>query len=810
MSPPLQYLHLPAVTLDLSDGFMDHLARGDETALVLFQEFGRQGDAPFFTGIPPSGRARDHRSDFQEGRAYATIARYFLRECRENGIHFWSPSALRKVVETAGRLLRKSGRPETFSELENAWFLFLLAGSRSGRTTADRQRKRDGMAQSLDIARQLRSPDAAVLRIHLAVALAAEGLPPREFGDQLQRDLAQVSRNPEFMQNDSPLWVMAHLCFWAEGQWTRPHPKSDARLGLMAPDASCDLPFFQTRVGTDFPPEAVAAIPKQCLQFLEPLPLVHPAWHGALLFLKAAFQKTAPLRPDAPSTQKTVEGRLRVAIQLWEMMEGKLRTASALDLRRHESAFRDASDLAFLSALEINDLPLAARVADAAKSRPARRWSLRIPNDPSGKVLSPEVLIQEREQMGNGQFVKTRPGVAPFPAIREEPFPDRAAHGSLVVQFYLVKMDGLDRGYALICGPDGWRECHEFDVAALRRWHRQWRRLYFSIPPRQRSRSSEMLPELCRTLGKTFSFLFDMPEAQTGTSPALLLIPHDFLHQLPLHGSCRGERESLLHLFRCTYLPALHFAHAATPSIRPEWKAFFNIPEFHAHRTDASGKEGRGGVMEASEREQLETLFQAPRFTFGMEQLRSLRAPVPEVIALFCHGNSHPLNPLSSRLETTPGLKLSEFLKARIDFRGATLILSACESDFGSGSDFKMDEHYSFSAAFLQKGASRVLGTLWETNYPMVMDVLKGLKQGGLESVRRFLARLLEDAHLEGEPENLFHALTFKIYSAECLPGTFLARKETHRKRHEGISFSGEIGGGPAHHAARTAGAHPP
>lgn len=807
VSHPLQYLHLPAVTLDLSDGFLDHVTRGNETAIVLFHEFGREGGAPFFMGIPVSGGTADRRSNFHEGRAYARIARHLLRECQEKGRHFWSFSALRNVLRTADRLLRKSGRVETFSEVEKAWLLFLSAESRSGRTAADRQRKRDEMARSLQISHNCSSPEAALLRIHIRVAMAEEEDPTGEFGPALRRDLARVSRNPEFLQRLGHVWDLAHLHLWAKPPSDGPVPKTDSRSDPMAGAPSLRRrPFFQPPPGLDSRPEAVVAPGEADLQFLASLPLGHPGWKATLLFLKRTFQRKAPPRPAAPFSQADPDAPWRFAIPLWGVIEEKLRAPAPLELQRHESVFRDASDLAFLSALEINDLPLAARIADAVKSRPARHWRGRESRRARGVDSPAEGFMQERAQIANGQFIKT-PARAEIPPLAENgPFPDRAAEGSLIVQFYLVKMNGFARGYALICGTDGWREWREFDPSPLRGWHRQWRRLYFSIPPRRRSRSSEMLPELCRTLGKTFSFLFDMPEAQTGTSPALLLIPHDFLHQLPLHGSCRGEREFLLHFFRCTYLPALHFAHAAATSTRPAWKAFSNIPELHAHRTDAAGNEGRGGAMEASDRDQLETMFQSFRFTFGMEHLRSLRPPVPEVIALFCHGSSHPLNPLSSGLETTPRLKLSEFLKARIDFCGATLVLSACESDFGSGSDFQMDEHYSFSAAFLQKGAARVLGILWETDYPMVMDVLKGLKQGGLESVRRFLARLLEDAHLEREPENLFHALTFKIYSAECLPGTFLARKETQRQRHERISFSGEVAEGSGPHATRAGG----
>lgn len=91
------------------------------------------------------------------------------------------------------------------------------------------------------------------------------------------------------------------------------------------------------------------------------LPFSHVIWDDAVRFVRRLRKHKFDAWRD-------------LAIKMWEAAETKAIDTTSLRIRWYWSRQRNLYDLAFLAALDNDDVKKAAKIADSAKSKPALTW----------------------------------------------------------------------------------------------------------------------------------------------------------------------------------------------------------------------------------------------------------------------------------------------------------------------------------------------------------------------------------------------------------------------------------------------------
>lgn len=183
------------------------------------------------------------------------------------------------------------------------------------------------------------------------------------------------------------------------------------------------------------------------------------------------------------------------------------------------------------------------------------------------------------------------------------------------------------------------------------------------------------------------------------------LIPHDMWAYLPLH-ALRANGGPLMERFPIVYAPnARTFALTLRSSGEGEMRKLRNIlvagnPTFDLKHAEDEAKwvAGYFGVHPCLGREATKI------------RIRS-ELPDKDLVHLACHGFFHAYEPLESGLLMAGKRTLNVHDIKAAQIKAELVTLSACES--GLNDPYKPSESRGLSRAFLESGASSVLGTLW-------------------------------------------------------------------------------------------------
>jgi CHAT domain-containing protein len=157
-----------------------------------------------------------------------------------------------------------------------------------------------------------------------------------------------------------------------------------------------------------------------------------------------------------------------------------------------------------------------------------------------------------------------------------------------------------------------------------------------------------------------------------------------------------------------------------------------------------------------------EATFIAARFEDGLSlvggeaTLAALQAhcAAADVVHLACHAGFRADNPRFSALHLADGPLTVDAAEA-LDLRGATVVLSACETGLADHGD----EMVGLVRAFLVAGASRVVASLWPVDDAVAADTMaafydalrRGVGTGAaLQSARRTMKMRLSHPHFWG------------------------------------------------------------
>ena len=184
----------------------------------------------------------------------------------------------------------------------------------------------------------------------------------------------------------------------------------------------------------------------------------------------------------------------------------------------------------------------------------------------------------------------------------------------------------------------------------------------------------------------------------------LIVVPHEFLHYLPFHALCDGER-FLVDAFSFSYIPSasLHYLHRARRATARRQTLVLGVP-------DKAAPQIRNEIRAVAA-----TLPDARVFLGRGASEQRLRAlgPTSRIVHIATHGSFRQDNPMFSSIRLgTSQLSLFDLYGLRLSSELVTL--SGC----GTGLNVVVggDELVGLVRGWLYAGAQALLATLWDVN----------------------------------------------------------------------------------------------
>ena len=219
--------------------------------------------------------------------------------------------------------------------------------------------------------------------------------------------------------------------------------------------------------------------------------------------------------------------------------------------------------------------------------------------------------------------------------------------------------------------------------------------------------SAPYMKKLCESIGKELSFLFNLPREQP-----VVFIPHGFLHLVPIHMAIDGESENdprqkiWAYERKFTYLPAWTLIGSDHESASPHATAHVQILKYFRYRYPLLRQRN------------LDTIDPVSSTDICALQNTSSH------LFFLCHGTADPNNPFNSGLKLHNGkLTIREMLSYMPRIPGSAILLGACETDMVGATASPLDEHISVSSSLLEKGASEVIGGLFNLRVEYIEEV---------------------------------------------------------------------------------------
>jgi CHAT domain-containing protein len=421
---------------------------------------------------------------------------------------------------------------------------------------------------------------------------------------------------------------------------------------------------------------------------LDGIPLSFPLWEDTVDLLYRIKNDDQKIWIDA-------------AIAAWEACqkeEGKLKLS--LHVRWYWSRWATLYDLAFLAAHKKNDPLLAARVADSLKSRPVAKL---ISMEKNMSAHDREILeavwgIETNFAAGNFQVNYNRAATAKQTSDGPDTIDFKVTKkGWSVIHLYISKNQTV---YAVVFNDNDSSSVIELgEITKTWEHYQDWKTVLLKEPL---SDTNNALKELCESCGKMLEKAFQKVKNENH----ILFVPHGFLHLVPLHASFING-QPLFMTRKCLFLPAWWLYPRENQGIRSNgsllltnWAQPHDLTDFIDHSIWLNDKK----------------VFCTPDDC--VNSLTGCKDDFSwQLIVFYCHGQANYSNPYQSALKMAGGPLTHQTIAQLTDpcFTGAQVILTACETDVVYDGASESDEHLSLAAAFLQKKAAAVCGTLFKS-----------------------------------------------------------------------------------------------
>jgi len=452
---------------------------------------------------------------------------------------------------------------------------------------------------------------------------------------------------------------------------------------------------------------------KAVIRKLESAFFSDPLWEDSVEFL-------LKLREDG------VEGWKALALQSWLACSlAEKNISSTLHIRWYWSRMRSLYDLAFIAAG--NNYEQKAKIADSLKSRPALRWQGW--NELAQKDPRIKEHLDAEDAARTGKYVKQ---INELYKSTQRMANDVAEHGIddgdidfnnvpsgwVAIHYYINQLD--KKCYALIYNPANpedskWTEHFVENIDGLFSAYMEWQVNYSIHKDKEDKReAAKYLAKLCKNIGSAMSFLFD--PVVVPNSNKVVFMPHDFLHRLSLHGAVNSG-DIFLEQHACCYLPAWSYAKKNKNGSTNGNYLFGYVPEStSSFNTVWSGHEWSNKAARKG----------------AMTHLLEDNASAPNLLVLWCHGTADAINPFNAKLHLKDrSISYHELTTSTIKLDGSKVVLGACETDLAPALSDVIDEHLSFSTAFMNKNASEILGTMWKVLDDNVAEIVESIFADG-------------------------------------------------------------------------------
>jgi CHAT domain-containing protein/tetratricopeptide (TPR) repeat protein len=248
---------------------------------------------------------------------------------------------------------------------------------------------------------------------------------------------------------------------------------------------------------------------------------------------------------------------------------------------------------------------------------------------------------------------------------------------------------------------------------------------YFAAYEQQKSEWRNQLPYLLQQLSKALhldEIIAKIPQ-KTNT---LILVPHQYLHLLPLHAlpiNTSDEKDTQILMEYCPegvfYIPSCQLYQLIKQRLNSRFHSLFAIQtpteDLYEHDLGAIGAIKKqfqdAEILKNKQAKKSEIIY------FNEEkQTQEINDKLKKAdyILFFCHGKFESTSPLKSRLQLADDdLTLADIVA--IDFQlkwGSLVTLAACETGLGNRLDIG-DEYISLSYGFLLARSSNVISSLW-------------------------------------------------------------------------------------------------
>ncbi|KPA14975.1 TIR protein [Candidatus Magnetomorum sp. HK-1] len=416
--------------------------------------------------------------------------------------------------------------------------------------------------------------------------------------------------------------------------------------------------------------------------------------------------------------KKIFEGKWEdSAISAWEKcIEVENLIKLPIQLRWYWSSYNLLYDLAFQAALNKKQYMLAARIADAVKSRPTIKiqnveQTLKI-NDYFKQFIETDTLSFTEAYMVRFENLKQSSSAKIKLTLKIEDIPEDWT----AIHFYIQK-DIDNEAFALIISSET-KKCIpvKLDISKLWKTFNKWQadKRAFKAPP------ANTLKQMCIDAGEMLKPVLDQI-----TTQKIIFIPHGFLHLVPLHAAIIDQEDTyLLSKKLCVYLPSWSIISGKIKPVENINDYFFsnwkNEEELNKleWKNEEIGKDTPDGVINL-----LKTNFPlTPK-----NPQNTLKAP--NLLVFFCHGKGDYMNPYQSKFILNKGnLTHNAIVAGKFLLNGTKVLLTACETDLVSSDLGLVDEHLSLSNAFLTQNASEVLGAIYECRPDDAKKIIKYIK----------------------------------------------------------------------------------
>lgn len=435
------------------------------------------------------------------------------------------------------------------------------------------------------------------------------------------------------------------------------------------------------------------------------LPFSHSSWR----------EMTELLKKMAAETDSEWQNS---AIALWrKCREREELSIHNCHLRWYWSHHQDLYDLAFHAAKTVE---LKAEIADSLKGRTAvhRQVLEELGAEAEADAENLRNYLEAEDAALSGHFIHDFDSShvrGAKPASRRK-FTDLPGDNWLAVHFYIgtgaTPGTKLNQGHALIYNGElkHW-STEPFSATHLWQAFQAWQDAYQQAPQGQRvTGSAGQLVALARTIGEELAFLFELPAAQP-----VVFIPYGFLHRLPLHMGIKTGADGSPKIWAAEYHSCFLPNWSSQKEQKPGSAADILLKKFDDY-DDLLSQWDANFLLDPA---------QSSALTFVQSEF-NIQAP-PRNLAILTHGTAHPVNPFASALlfEGVP-LRLLDLLAApqdQMNLTGSRVFIGACETDMMLPQTVMADEHLSFAAAFLQKGAGQVISGLYEINPIYIEDL---------------------------------------------------------------------------------------